>query len=200
MGTNATGRAHRAGRPARRRRGRALVVAGALVALLGPVACGGGGDAGAPGASGGGGGSAGDGSGLDIELASLDGGAPLRLADLDGPAVVNLWATWCTPCRAEMPAIDAVDRAVPDDEVRIVGVNIGDRSDAVEGFLAEVGVAFPQYRDPDGLVHARLGATGMPTTVFMDGGEVVDLHAGALTADELAGELADRYGVTVATP
>jgi thiol-disulfide isomerase/thioredoxin len=176
---------------------RRLAAAGALVALLAP-ACGGGGDGGAPGASDGA--SSGDGSGLDIELASLDGGAPLRLADLDGPAVVNLWATWCTPCRAEMPAIDAVDRAVPGDEVRIVGVNIGDRSDDVEGFLAEVGVAFPQYRDPEGLVHARLGATGMPTTVFMDGGEVVDLHAGALTADELAAELADRYGVTVALP
>ena len=175
---------------ARAARRRAWGIAGALALAL--AACGG------PSPSGGDGGDPGD--ALGIELASLDGGAPLRLEDLDGPAVVNLWATWCGPCRAEMPAIDAVDRAVPDGDVRIVGVNVGDGTGAVARFLDEVGVAFPQYRDAGGLLPSRLGATGMPTTVFLDGGEVLGLHAGALTAPELAAEIGDRYGVTVALP
>ena len=182
------------------RAGRWIVAGGlaALVALLVAAGCGAGG------------GDRGDEAGgrplPDAELTSLDadrvdgtggGSGVLRLADVgDGPLVVNLWATWCGPCRDEMPAFDAVARAAGDD-VRIVGVNIGDGAAAARRFVDDVAVGFPQYLDEDGALYADLGVTGMPTTVFVDGGEVVGTHTGALTADGLAAELRDRFGVTV---
>jgi thiol-disulfide isomerase/thioredoxin len=134
----------------------------------------------------------------EAELTSLGDGDALVLEDLaEGPAVVNLWATWCVPCRQEMPAFDEVAGAVEGDEVRIVGVNIGDDPDAARDFVDELDVEFPQYLDEDGGLHAELGATGMPSTAFLDDGRVVDLHTGVLTAEELAAEIGERFGVGV---
>ena len=64
-----------------------------------------------------------------MSLATLDGnGAALELAALRGPAVVNLWATWCAPCRQELPAFQEVSARRSD--VRFVGVDIGEQTDA----------------------------------------------------------------------
>lgn len=159
------------------------MAAGLLASALGAGCAGGGGRAGDP---------------LpDVDLESLDGGAPLRLADVgDGPVVVNLWATWCGPCRAEMPAFDEVDRALGG-KVRVVGVNVGDDPGAARRFVDDVGVGFPQYLDRDGTVHTELGATGMPATAFVDDGQVLDLHTGALGAGELRDRIERQLGVTV---
>jgi thiol-disulfide isomerase/thioredoxin len=142
----------------------------ALVVALGAAACGGG-----------------DGERLpSLGLERLDAPGTLRTDELgDLPVVVNLWATWCVPCRAELPAFDEVAAEMAG-SVRVVGVNVGEERATAEALVAELGLGFEQYLDPDADLSAGLGVTTMPTTVFVDaGGDIVDLHAGPLTADEL---------------
>lgn len=110
----------------------------------------------------------------------------LRTSELgELPAVVNLWATWCVPCRAELPAFDEV-AAELDGEVRVLGVNVGEDRDVAEALVTELGLGFEQYLDPDADLSAELAVTAMPSTVFVDpSGTIVEVHAGPLTADEL---------------
>jgi thiol-disulfide isomerase/thioredoxin len=119
------------------------------------------------------------------------GEAPHRsLRDVDGPAVVNLWATWCVPCRTEIPDFEAVHRARAD--VEFVGVNIGDEPAEAAAFLDEVGPTYDQYLDRDGSVVTALDASTMPFTIVIDAdGEIVERHAGAMTQSEL-GAAIDR--------
>jgi cytochrome c biogenesis protein CcmG/thiol:disulfide interchange protein DsbE len=117
-----------------------------------------------------------------IPLTALDTGAEVDAASIGGPAIVNLWATWCAPCRAEMPAFQEVSAEV--DGVRFVGVNQGDDSDAAAEFLDEVGVTFDQYLDPTGELTDALSVVGLPATFVIDAdGDVVEVHKGALDAD-----------------
>jgi cytochrome c biogenesis protein CcmG/thiol:disulfide interchange protein DsbE len=115
----------------------------------------------------------------------LDGGAPISLADLDGPAVVNLWATWCVPCRTEIPDFEAVHQRRRD-EVRFVGINVGETTDQAIAFLAEVGATYEQFLDADGGAATELEAITLPVTVVIDGnGDVTTRSVGAIDQDEL---------------
>lgn len=82
--------------------------------------------------------------------------------------VLNFWATWCPPCRAEMPALDAAQRANQYKDVVILGVNQMESADAVQNFAREFGLAFPLARDADGAVSARYQVSALPTTFFID--------------------------------
>ncbi|MCB1001615.1 MAG: TlpA family protein disulfide reductase [Acidimicrobiales bacterium] len=114
-----------------------------------------------------------------IELSDLITGDLVDASALDGPAVVNLWATWCAPCRQEMPAFQAVSTEY--DDVRFVGVNQGDAGDAAAEFLDEVGVTFDQYLDPNGELTNALEVVGLPATFVIDAeGTIVAVHNGAL--------------------
>ncbi len=138
----------------------------------------------APALAGCGGSEGGDASGLpDVELMSIDeaadGETTVAASDLQGPALVNLWATWCGPCRAEMPAFQAVADQLGD--VRVVGINEGDSGDEAAAFLDEVGVTFDQYLDPDSAISSELRVSGLPATLVVDSdGNVVDIHSGVL--------------------
>jgi cytochrome c biogenesis protein CcmG, thiol:disulfide interchange protein DsbE len=115
----------------------------------------------------------------EITLTEVQTGVTVDAASLEGPAVVNLWATWCGPCRQEMPAFQTV--AGEYDDVRFVGVNQGDAGDAAADFLDEVGVTFDQYLDPDGDLTNALKVTGLPATFVLDAeGDIVAMHNGAL--------------------
>lgn len=140
----------------------------------------------APALAGCGGSEGGGASGLpDVELTSVgtDGTTDtITATDLQGPALVNLWATWCGPCRAEMPAFQAVAGDLGD--VQVVGINEGDAGDKAAAFLDEIGVTFPQYLDPDGAISAELRVSGLPATLVVDAdGTVVSIHSGALDED-----------------
>jgi thiol-disulfide isomerase/thioredoxin len=132
------------------------------------------------------------GSGLpDLTLPSVDGGQEIDLAELDGPAVVNLWATWCAPCRRELPDFEAVHQARGDD-VAFVGVNIGDTAGAAGDFLDEVGVTFPNYLDERNDLTAELGTATLPVTLVLDAdGTIVTEHLGPMTAAELEAAIDD---------
>ena len=111
------------------------------------------------------------------------------------PLVVNLWASWCSPCRKEMPAFDRVARKV-DGKVAIVGVTDDLQRDAAVTAAQKAAVSYPLRYDEDAALMTDLGITGLPATVFVDeDGKVLGKHLGALTEDELLAQLEDRYGI-----
>jgi len=118
-------------------------------------------------------------------------GAPAQLRDFHGkPLVVNLWATWCPPCRRELPALAAAQRAHP--EVDIVFVNQGEAGSAVSAYLAGRQLVLANVLlDPASQLAARAGAAGFPTTLFYDAnGRLVERHMGELSAATLDEQLA----------
>ena len=130
---------------------------------------------------------------LPGELVAVDGGTALDLASAEQPLVVNLWATWCTPCRRELPDFDQVAAARSD--VAVVGVNIGESADAAAGLVDELGLTFPQYLDPDGELQLALTVAALPATAFITtDGEVLEVHSGALTAAELDERIDHHFG------
>jgi thiol-disulfide isomerase/thioredoxin len=118
-----------------------------------------------------------------------------RLRALRGhPVVVNKWASWCGPCRAEFPHFEAVatDRGK---EVAFLGVNGTDKTPAARKFLAARPLPFPSYEDPDEAIARELEVpTNYPATVFIDArGRTEFIHQGQYTsAAELSSDI-DRY-------
>ncbi|MFZ8996740.1 MAG: TlpA family protein disulfide reductase [Ilumatobacteraceae bacterium] len=120
----------------------------------------------------------------DVDVETFD-GAVVSLTDVDGPAVVNLWATWCAPCRREIPDFEAVHRERGAD-VRFVGINIGDDVEDAAAFLDEIDVTYDQYRDPGGYVVTALGTSTMPVTlVVAPDGSIATTHLGPMDQDDL---------------
>jgi thiol-disulfide isomerase/thioredoxin len=121
----------------------------------------------------------------DVEIVALDDGTTISLADIEGPAVVNLWATWCAPCRREIPDFEAVHRARGDD-VRFVGINVGEDAEDAATFLDEVGATYDQFLDSAGFVVTELGASTMPVTLVIDAdGRISTEHLGPMDQDDL---------------
>lgn len=106
-----------------------------------------------------------------------------RIAALEGyPIVVNVWASWCGPCRFEFPTLQTLS-AEYGKRVAFLGVNSQDSDDAARTFLAEAPVPYPSYTDPDKKITDSLGATlGLPDTAFYDrAGKLVYLKQGPYT-------------------
>ncbi len=122
-----------------------------------------------------------DGGALPVELSGTDPitGGQVSLADYAGkPVVLNFWASWCGPCRAELPAL--VSFAAAHQEVAVVGVNFQDAPGEARRLHDELGVTFPSIADPRGEIAAELGLRGMPTTFFLDSEHrIVGVVAGA---------------------
>lgn len=96
-------------------------------------------------------------------------GARVALADLHGEIVlVNFWATWCPPCRAEMPAMERAWQGLRDKGVRFVAINVDEDKDTVAEFAESVGVSFPLLLDPGGKVTQSWPLRGLPTTFVVD--------------------------------
>jgi peroxiredoxin len=104
----------------------------------------------------------------DFTLQTAD-GTVLRLSDLRGQVVVlNFWATWCPPCRIEMPALQEVYVAYRERGLEVLAVNMQEGSGQTSAFAAENGLTFPILFDPDGAVSSRYRVTSLPTTLFVD--------------------------------
>jgi cytochrome c biogenesis protein CcmG/thiol:disulfide interchange protein DsbE len=103
----------------------------------------------------------------DLRLPCFTGGRQVRLADLRGPAVINLWASWCPPCREELPAMQRLADATAG-RLHVIGVDSGDDRDAAVSFAAGSGVTLPTLYDRDKKLGAALGRFAIPVTVFVD--------------------------------
>lgn len=128
----------------------------------------------------------------------LDGGAQAferRLAELEGhPVVVNKWASWCAPCRAEFPFFRA-QAEQRSGEVAFLGVDSSDSDEAAASFLEEFPVPYPSYKDPDlEVADVFNGVAAFPTTAFYNAdGELVHLKQGGYASEELLAEDIERY-------
>jgi cytochrome c biogenesis protein CcmG, thiol:disulfide interchange protein DsbE len=102
-----------------------------------------------------------------------------RIEQLRGyPIVVNVWASWCGPCRVEFPALQELS-ARYGEKVAFIGVNSQDSEDAAATFLREEPVPYPSYSDPDKEVTDSIGARYLPSTAFYDeSGELVNVKLG----------------------
>lgn len=138
-------------------------------------------------------------SGKPLPEAKLSNLATGKVADwpADGkPMVVNFWASWCTPCRKEMPAFEQVHQKLGD-RVAIVGVTDEDDHAAAKKAAEAAGVTYPVLVDDDQTLLTDLKVSGLPGTVFVDAdGKVESVHLGALTEAALTKEIEDRYGIT----
>ena len=112
--------------------------------------------------------------------------ATVSLAAFRGrPVVLNLWATWCVPCRKEMPALAAANRRYGS-RVEFVGVDHEDSRRLALQFVKRTGVAYPSAYDAKGVVGDRYGAYGLPTTFFISPtGTIVAQHTGRLRPEDI---------------
>ncbi|HEY2990653.1 MAG TPA: redoxin domain-containing protein [Candidatus Binatia bacterium] len=96
-------------------------------------------------------------------------GKRVRLHDLKGKAVfLNFWATWCVPCRQEMPLMQKLHEEFKDRGLEIVAVNFRESKPEVEKFFAEFGLKFTSLLDSDGAVSEQYGAWSLPLTYFIN--------------------------------
>lgn len=114
------------------------------------------------------------GGGKPLRLSGVDPttGEQVRLADFAGePVVLNFWASWCTPCREELPAL--IDFAKRHPEAAVVGVNVEDGASDARALQEEIGFTWPSIADPDSKIASSLGLIGMPATFFLDRRHIV---------------------------
>lgn len=120
----------------------------------------------------------------------LDNGDYLSLADLQGqPIVLNFWATWCSPCRREMPELVAAATANP--ALIVLAVNVQEELARLQPFAEEFQLPMPVVQDSLGELRKLYAVHGMPTTIFIDRtGQIATIWEGMLTKELLAQQLA----------
>lgn len=119
-----------------------------------------------------------------------------RIAGLHGyPVVVNVWASWCGPCREEFPVLQELS-ARYGKKVAFFGLNSEDSDDAARTFLGEEPLPYPSYTDPQKEIFTSLGAVGFPDTAFYDkSGKLLYLKQGPYTQESELEADVRRYAV-----
>ncbi len=113
----------------------------------------------------------------DFTLKSKD-GKNVRLSELQGQVVmINFWASWCGPCRQEMPHLEAIHKEYVDYGFTLLGINVDEKQALAEKLLAQIPVSFPILFDPSGSVSKLYNVDAMPTTILIDrDGNLRHLH------------------------
>jgi len=125
-------------------------------------------------------------------------GEQIRLSDLRGQVVlINVWASWCPPCKAEMPDLESVYGERRDEGFVVLAVNAtaGDTVEAAEAFFAEKDLTFPLLLDPESVVSEAYQVRLLPTSILIDQeGIVQGRYTGAISAALLNSELDTLLG------
>jgi peroxiredoxin len=126
----------------------------------------------------------------DFELSDTLGNT-IRLSDHQGQVVLlNFWATWCVPCRVEMPALQVRFEAHESVGLAILAIDFDESAEQVGDFGREFDLTFPLVLDPGGVVQQLYRVRGYPTSVFLDEqGVIRALHIGVMTESQLDGYL-----------
>ena len=123
-----------------------------------------------------------------FSLESFSGGT-VSLADFEGqPVIINFWASWCAPCRQEMPALEATWQLFRERDLVVVGINLpkSDPEESARAFLDEFGISYPNVFDTRGFTAIDYGVSGIPVTFFVDReGVVTRRFVGTLTEGSL---------------
>lgn len=127
---------------------------------------------------------------VDFSLTDIN-GKTVRLSDYAGQVVlINAWATWCPPCKAEMPDLNAYYQAHQDDGFIILAVNAGDPASNAAAFASQAGLAFPVLLDPNSNLLTSLGIHSFPTSILVGSDGVVKaIHVGVFTPEALEEEI-----------
>jgi cytochrome c biogenesis protein CcmG/thiol:disulfide interchange protein DsbE len=100
----------------------------------------------------------------DATLQAFESGSALDLSKLRGPAVVNVWASWCGPCRKELPQYQAFSEKYAG-KVKVIGIDFQDTQHGkARQLIGDTGVTYPLYRDPEGVLRSR----GLPQLILVD--------------------------------
>jgi len=132
----------------------------------------------------------------DFKTNLIEGGSfTLSKALDDKPVVLNFWASWCPPCRQEMPGLDQVSRSISG--VQFIGIAINDNPGDAATYVHQIGVSYPIGIDVNYVIEDAYGIRELPQTWLIDRkGTVVRTILGAVTAEQLTRYIADDLGVT----
>ncbi|MGY0003543.1 TlpA family protein disulfide reductase [Micromonospora sp. I033] len=103
----------------------------------------------------------------DLALSCFTGGAPVNVRDIRGPAVINVWASWCPPCRKELPAFQRLSERAGG-RFQVIGVNSRDSRGGAQSIGEDFGVRFPMLVDQGDAFERALGRNAFPLTVLVD--------------------------------
>lgn len=137
----------------------------------------------------------------DLQYRTLHAGdrfVPIRVSSLYGsaytlrssgrPLVINVFATWCVPCREETPGLAAAAQRLRAQGIEVIGIDQQESGERVQAFARDFHVRYPLYVDSIGLTHSILGARYVPTTFYVDASGVIAWeHPGPISQDQLLG-------------
>jgi peroxiredoxin len=128
----------------------------------------------------------------DFELENSN-GELIRLSEVKGrPILINFWATWCAPCRLEMPAMQDRFESYRIEGLEVLAVNFDETSEEVREFADELGLTFNLLLDPGGRIQRAYQIRGYPTSYFVDSSGIIRvLHIGVMTEGQLDDYLAE---------
>ena len=124
-----------------------------------------------------------------------------KLSDFRGkPLIINVWASWCGPCRAEMDSLERLAKQYNGKEFNVIGISTDDYRDKAAAFIKQTGITFENFLDSKLLLENMLGATTIPLTVLVDDqGRVVEKVRGAREWDspKIIGEIGEAFHINL---
>lgn len=123
---------------------------------------------------------------IDFTVKNLS-GASVSLSSLRGKVIlVNFWATWCSPCKDEMPLLQQYYDAHKAEDFVLLGVNVSDDAEDAQAYITQYGYTFPVWSDPPGNVLIQLHMNGLPASLVVDArGKLVQRWIGPLAREDL---------------